>query len=165
MRVNNALIAHAAARADVIVEKLSPTLLLGTTLLDIGPETDQGVIVKAAALPWFEILREIEKNPEFLSEFVTSPRKFEEFIAGAYEQAGCAHAELLRDPTHAVSRRPQATRTGDPLGVEGRGASELLTAPTPTAAQVINGCIKSNGTLKIANTCAARETPICTSSV
>ena len=89
MRMNNALIAQAAARADVIVEKLSPTLLLGTTLLDLGPETDQGVIVQAAALPWFEILRAIEENPELLSEFVTSPRKFEEFIAGAYEQAGC----------------------------------------------------------------------------
>ena len=34
-----------------------------------------------------------------------------------------------------------------------------LAAPAPASAQLINGCIKSNGTLKIADTCSARETP------
>ena len=36
----------------------------------------------------------------------------------------------------------------------------LLFLGTAANAQVINGCIKSNGTLKIADTCSARETPI-----
>ena len=83
------LIAQSAARADVIVEKLGPTLLRGTTLLDLGPKTDQGLIVQAVLVPWFEIVQEIERNPEFLFQFAENSRQFEEFIAGAYEQAGC----------------------------------------------------------------------------
>jgi restriction system protein len=44
--------------------------------------------VAAAAVPWFEILRQLVSDPDFLFEFAGSPRKFEEFIAGAYRQAG-----------------------------------------------------------------------------
>ena len=39
-------------------------------------------------------------------------------------------------------------------------ALALLFLSTAASAQVINGCIKSNGTLKIAETCANNETPI-----
>ena len=38
--------------------------------------------------PWLRLSRDIEHNPEILFEFMKDPRKFEEFIAGAYEQDG-----------------------------------------------------------------------------
>ena len=64
------------------------TLLLQTALVDLGPKTSQGQIVQAVTVPWLQIAREIERNPKFLFEFPQDPRRFEEFIAGAYEQDG-----------------------------------------------------------------------------
>jgi restriction system protein len=63
-------------------------LLLQTALLDLGPKTVHGQIVQAVTVPWLQILCEIERNPKFLFEFPDDSRKFEEFIAGAYEQDG-----------------------------------------------------------------------------
>ncbi len=64
------------------------TLVLQTALLDLGSETTDGVIIEAATVPWLEIVRALERRPELLFDFVKDPRKFEEFIAGAYKEAG-----------------------------------------------------------------------------
>ena len=64
------------------------TLVLQAALVDLGSETPDGVIIEAVTVPWLEIVKEIERRPELLFDFVEYPRKFEEFIAGAYEQAG-----------------------------------------------------------------------------
>jgi len=65
-----------------------PEILLQTTILKYGRTTEDGVLVKAAAVPWFEIFRQMVRNPKFMFGFTRNPRKFEEFIAGAYHQDG-----------------------------------------------------------------------------
>ena len=64
----------------------SPEILLQATIVNFGDETTEGQLIKEAATPWFQIIKELERDPEFLSKL--SPRKFEELIAGAYEQEG-----------------------------------------------------------------------------
>ncbi|MCB2075131.1 MAG: restriction endonuclease [Novosphingobium sp.] len=66
----------------------SPEILLQAELLHGGNKVAEGVLVRAAAIPWLEIVKELDNNPEFLFEFVRHPRKFEEFIAACYERAG-----------------------------------------------------------------------------
>lgn len=64
-----------------------PEILLQTTILKYGERTEEGVLVAAVAVPWFEIFKQLAVDPTFLFEFAESPRKFEEFIAGAYREA------------------------------------------------------------------------------
>ena len=56
------------------------------TLLEFGQATDEGRIVRAVALPWFEVMKMIENDPE--SIYKIDPFDLEEIIAGAYRQAG-----------------------------------------------------------------------------
>jgi len=65
-----------------------PEILLQTAILKYGDKTDEGMLVKAASVPWFEILKQIAVDPNFMFEFSRYPRKFEEFLAGAYREAG-----------------------------------------------------------------------------
>ena len=51
-----------------------------------GDKVNEGQLVEGVAVPWFEILRELARNPEFL--FQIGWRQLEEFLAGAYERAG-----------------------------------------------------------------------------
>jgi restriction system protein len=50
--------------------------------------TKEGELIRAIALPWLAIAREIERDPNFLYRFAKSHRKFEEFIAATYEMDG-----------------------------------------------------------------------------
>ena len=65
-----------------------PELLLQAEIILRGDKTSEGVLVRAAALPWFEIADQLRREPKFLFAFVQEPRKFEEFIAACYEKAG-----------------------------------------------------------------------------
>lgn len=65
-----------------------PELLLQAEILHRDNKTSEGVIVRAAALPWLEIAEHLERYPDFLFQFVNNPRKFEEFIAACYDRAG-----------------------------------------------------------------------------
>lgn len=65
-----------------------PEFLLQTEILHVGNKTSEGHLVRAVAIPWFEIVDYIDRNPEFLFQFAQNPRKFEEFIAASYEKAG-----------------------------------------------------------------------------
>jgi restriction system protein len=65
-----------------------PEFLLQTEILFLGDKTSEGHLIRASALPWFEIVDYIDRNPEFLFQFAQNPRKFEEFIAASYERAG-----------------------------------------------------------------------------
>ncbi|NQT17453.1 MAG: restriction endonuclease [Planctomycetes bacterium] len=51
-----------------------------------GDKTTEGQLIRAVAIPWFEIVRLLEKDPDFAHKI--DWRRWEEIIAGAYEQAG-----------------------------------------------------------------------------
>ncbi len=63
-----------------------PTILLQAALVNLGDETNDGPLVESVSIAWFEIVRELARNPAFLSELPW--RKLEELIAGAYEREG-----------------------------------------------------------------------------
>jgi restriction system protein len=62
----------------------TPEALLQAAIIDCADVTNEGELVRAVAIPWFDIMRELEKDPEFL--FKIPWRKLEELIAGAYER-------------------------------------------------------------------------------
>lgn len=98
--------------------KNAPEVLIQAAVLTFGDKTTEGQLVTAVALPWFDMLREIKRDPDFLFRFVNNPRKFEEFIAGAYEESG-AYTDIV------------LTRgSGD------RGRDVILTATVPGAGEV-----------------------------
>ena len=65
--------------------KQLPTITI-KGLLDFGGTVDDGKLVRSVALPWFEIMKMIEQDPD--SIYQIDPFKWEEIIAGAYAQAG-----------------------------------------------------------------------------
>lgn len=65
-----------------------PELLLQAQVTLEGAATPEGIIVRAAAIPWMEIFQRIKRDPSFLTFFAKEPRKFEEFIAASYDRAG-----------------------------------------------------------------------------
>ncbi len=69
----------------IVKDPAAPDLLL-KTVITLGSKTDEGSIVEAVTLPWFEIIRLINKDPA--AAFQIDPRKWEEIIAGAYKRAG-----------------------------------------------------------------------------
>lgn len=63
----------------------APKLVMKSVLL-FGETTDEGKIVEAVTLPWFEILELLKNDPN--AAFQIPPDKWEEIIAGAYSQSG-----------------------------------------------------------------------------
>src|SRR5687768_7983665 len=63
-----------------------PPELLLKALLTFGDRTKEGVLVTGVAIPWFEIIAMIRRDPHSIHQI--TPRKWEEIIAGAYERAG-----------------------------------------------------------------------------
>lgn len=55
-------------------------------LLTFGGRDVEGQLVEAVALPWFEVLQIIQRDP--IAIFEIDSRKWEEIIAGAYRRAG-----------------------------------------------------------------------------
>jgi restriction system protein len=55
-------------------------------LLQFGDRTNEGQLIRAVAVPWYEILALIQKDPQ--ASYLLGARKWEEIIAGAYERAG-----------------------------------------------------------------------------
>lgn len=74
--------------AKELFAKDNTEVTLEAVILDVGDKSEEGQLVLAVGIPWLEIYNELERNPEFLFQFTKHPRKFEEFIAGAYERAG-----------------------------------------------------------------------------
>jgi restriction system protein len=54
--------------------------------VEFGDKTNEGQLIRAVAIPWFRIIKELERDPEFLFKF--NWRTMEELIAAAYEQSG-----------------------------------------------------------------------------
>lgn len=86
-----------------------PGMLLQTSVVHLGKKTEEGRIVQAVALPWFEIVAEVSKNPDFL--FQVPWRKLEELIAGAYEKKGWDEV-ILTPPSSDGGRDVIAVKKG-----------------------------------------------------
>jgi restriction system protein len=63
----------------------SATLILKAVVLT-GAATTEGLLIEAVTEPWFDIAKEIEKDPDLV--FKIAARKWEEIVAGAYKRAG-----------------------------------------------------------------------------
>jgi restriction system protein len=70
-------------------------------LLHFGGATSEGTLVRAIALPWFEIVNLLQRDPAAVYQI--DPRKWEEIIAGAYERAG--FDEVILTPRSADKGR------------------------------------------------------------
>jgi restriction system protein len=62
-----------------------PELTLKALLEFAGP-TSEGELVRGVAVPWFEIAKMIQQDPQAM--YGIDPRAWEEIIAGAYTRAG-----------------------------------------------------------------------------
>jgi restriction system protein len=69
----------------------SVNLLLQTIVVP-GNKTAEGQLIEAVALPWFEIIALLKKDPTIAYQI--SARKWEELIAGAYKKAGFEEVTL-----------------------------------------------------------------------
>jgi restriction system protein len=78
-------------------------------LLTFGGRDTEGQLVEAVAVPWFEIIRIIQRDPR--AAFEIDSRKWEEIIAGAYRQDG--YDEVVLTPRSGDKGRDViATRRG-----------------------------------------------------
>lgn len=73
------------AKVTVTLTEPLPALIL-KAVLDFGGTTDDGRLVRAVAVPWFEIVRMLRQDLSRL--YRIDPFKWEEIIAGAYKRAG-----------------------------------------------------------------------------
>ncbi len=60
-------------------------VLLQTVIIS-GPKTSEGRLIEAVALPWFDIVELLKRDPNIAFQMV--PEKWEEMVAGAYQRAG-----------------------------------------------------------------------------
>ena len=63
-----------------------PDILLQAAVVVLGDKTSEGHLIQGVSIPWFEIIKQLKRDPDFL--FQIPWRKLEEIIAGAYEQEG-----------------------------------------------------------------------------
>ena len=63
----------------------TPAILLQAVIVP-GESTHEGILVEAVAVPWFEIMEIIAKDPDAIYEF--DWRRWEEIVAGAYREQG-----------------------------------------------------------------------------
>ena len=94
-----------------------PPILLQAAVIELGTRVDEGQIVVGVTIPWFEIIREVARDPDFL--FKVPWRKLEELVAGAYEREGWKRVTLT-------------PRTGD------RGRDIIVEKPGVCAIRVID---------------------------
>jgi restriction system protein len=98
----------AHARLSQLGGQPLPTMIIKAELLSFGDTTPEGRLVEAVAIPWFAI---IERLQDRAHAYEIDPRKWEEIIAGAYEQAGFDEV-LLTPRSGDFGRDVIATITG-----------------------------------------------------
>ena len=86
-----------------------PSVLLQAVIVP-GENTDEGLLVQAVAVPWFEIIALIQRDPQAMYQI--DWRQWEEIIAGAYTEEYGNRAEVVLTP-----------RSGD------RGRDVIVTLP------------------------------------
>jgi restriction system protein len=109
---------------------LSTINLLLQTVIVAGAKTDEGQLIVAVTLPWFEIVALLSRDPSLAYQITA--RKWEEIIAGAYQRAGFDEVTLtprsgdLGRDVIAVKRGLGTVRIIDQ--VKAYGPSHLVTA-------------------------------------
>src|SRR5579864_6780521 len=81
-----------SATVSVIRATISATNLLLQTVVVPSRKTDEGQLIEAVTLPWFEIIKELSADPSIAYQI--SDRKWEEIVAGAYKKAGFEEVTL-----------------------------------------------------------------------
>ena len=76
---------HFRDEASFTVIRNAASLLLQAVIVP-GAKTDEGQLIEAVALPWFQIIESLKNDPSLA--FQIKPRQWEEIIAGAYQKAG-----------------------------------------------------------------------------
>jgi restriction system protein len=74
-----------SARRRARTDEPPPAVTLKALLIP-GGNTDQGLLVRAVAIPWFEIIKMLRQDPAAADQI--DWRRWEEIIAGAYTRAG-----------------------------------------------------------------------------
>jgi restriction system protein len=77
---------EAVTISDELVRILFRTPIALQTVVIRGDTTDEGAIIEAVALPWFDIIEQIKADP--LRAHELPARMWEEIVAGAYKRAG-----------------------------------------------------------------------------
>ncbi len=85
-------------------------VLLQAAVVELGALTSEGHIIQAVTLPWHRLSEELVRDPRRLFDFAKYPRKFEEFIAGAYEEDGWQ--VVLTPPSGDLGRDVIARKPG-----------------------------------------------------
>jgi restriction system protein len=62
------------------------TNVLMQSVLVPGPKIEEGKLIEAVALPWFDIIELLRRDPK--TAFQIPPEKWEEIVAGSYHRAG-----------------------------------------------------------------------------
>jgi restriction system protein len=89
--ITQALSGISQAAAGNLGPRGMPSLLLQTVIVR-GARTDEGTLIEAVALPWFDIIAFLKTDPSIA--FQLPWEKWEEIIAGAYKRAGFEEVTL-----------------------------------------------------------------------
>jgi restriction system protein len=81
-----------SATVSVIRATITATNLLLQTVIVPSRKTDEGQLIEAVTIPWFEIIEALSANPALAYQI--SDRKWEEIVAGAYKKAGFEEVTL-----------------------------------------------------------------------
>lgn len=88
--------ASGTATLELMSAKLPPIRAVSDLLLQAvivrGEKTAEGRLIEAVAIPWFDIIAALQKDPSIA--FQISPDKWEEIIAGAYRRSGFEEVTL-----------------------------------------------------------------------
>ena len=90
-----------SAAADIPLRDVAEIPLRGVTdkaqllvqaVIVPGERTDEGRLIEAVTIPWFDIIAALAKDPNVA--FQIPPEKWEEIVAGAYRRAGFEQVTL-----------------------------------------------------------------------
>lgn len=77
---------HIEARMSAALSTISHSNLVLQIVVVPGKQVEEGRLIEAVTLPWFEIIEQLAKDPDFAHKL--PPRLWEEIVAGAYKKAG-----------------------------------------------------------------------------
>lgn len=83
-------------------------VLISQAVVEFGDKVDDGRIIQALAPAWFELIKQLENDPNLA--FQIPHRKWEEIIAGAYERRG--FKVILTPPSGDGGRDVIAEKSG-----------------------------------------------------